>query len=137
MTDKRRGIFWHSGEASMIGRRLRFLGAAALTLALCACGGQEAAPPTAPTTAVAAFSDPTLQKTFDSSCKICHGVAGSGAPLTGDAAAWQPRVAQGLDTLLDHTISGYKAMPPMGLCAHCSEDDFVVFIEHMSATRFE
>ncbi|MBE0763098.1 cytochrome c5 family protein, partial [Escherichia coli] len=48
----------------------------------------------------------------------------SGAPLTGDAAAWAPRLAQGIDTLLDHSINGYKGMPPMGMCMQCSEEQF-------------
>lgn len=108
-------------------------------LVLAACGGEATNSVAAPTSALSAasLSDPALKKTFESSCAICHNSATTGAPMTGDAVAWQPRVAQGLDTLLDHTIDGYKAMPPMGMCPQCSEDDFVAFIEHMSATRFE
>ncbi|MGH8431934.1 MAG: c-type cytochrome [Solimonas sp.] len=114
-----------------------------LGLALSACGGGEKqaaapVPVAAPVVAAApAPADPALQKTDDSSCKTCHGVAGTGAPPTGDTAAWQPRVAKGIDPLLDHTIDGFNAMPPMGTCPQCTEDQFVALIEYMSGAKFE
>lgn len=63
-------------------------------------------------------TDPVLAQVYDTSCKLCHANPASGAPLTGDAQAWSPRIAQGADTLLDHTINGYNGMPPWA-CA-CS-----------------
>lgn len=74
---------------------------------------------------------------YDRSCKACHSTPASGAPQMGDAEAWAPRIAQGIDTLLDHTIDGYKAMPPMGMCMDCSEDQFVALIELMAGKKLE
>ncbi len=75
---------------------------------------------------------PELQATWDQTCGNCHSRAVSGAPLAGDAEAWAPRVAQGMDTLLDHTINGYKGMPPLGLCMACGEEEFRALIAWMS-----
>ncbi len=47
-------------------------------------------------------------------------------------AAWAPRLAQGGSVLLNHTLSGYKGMPPLGSCMDCSEEDFLALIQFMS-----
>ncbi|WP_235890068.1 c-type cytochrome [Maribrevibacterium harenarium] len=64
-------------------------------------------------------------------CTACHAIGVAGAPKLGDAAAWAPRVAQGMDTLLSHAINGINAMPPRGTCANCSDDEIKVTIEYM------
>jgi cytochrome c5 len=38
----------------------------------------------------------------------------AGAPKTGDAGGWAPRLRQGFDTLVKHAVEGFKAMPPKG-----------------------
>jgi len=98
--------------------------------------GEEAKPP-APTVFTAIPSDAALAQVYDSSCKLCHANPGAGAPLTGDTNAWAPRVAQGADTLLDHAINGYNGMPPMGLCMHCSQEQFLALIAFMSGQHFQ
>lgn len=75
---------------------------------------------------------PTLQAQFDRSCNICHGQGGTGAPLVGDTAAWQPRLDQGSKLLMQHTIEGHGGMPPMGMCMECSDTEFKAFIEYMA-----
>lgn len=111
----------------------RLLPAACLALAALLGGcGEDAAPATPRNAAALAPSDPALAKIYDSSCKLCHANPASGAPQAGDAHAWQPRLAQGSDSLLDHSINGYKGMPPMGMCMQCSEDEFLALIAFMS-----
>ncbi|AUG02960.1 cytochrome C [Pseudomonas sp. 09C 129] len=111
------------------------LGRVALWLALggllVACGDKPAPPSAA--TLQQLPDDPALARIYDSSCKLCHANPASGAPLTGDIQAWRPRIAQGADTLLDHSINGYHGMPPMGLCMQCSEEQFLGLIRFMSA----
>ncbi|MCP8466184.1 c-type cytochrome [Pseudomonas sp. ZM23] len=97
--------------------------------------GEDAPPASTRNTAALAPSDPALAKIYDSSCKLCHANPASGAPQTGDAKAWQPRLAQGGDSLLDHSINGYKGMPPMGMCMQCSEDEFLALISFMSGQQ--
>ena len=64
-------------------------------------------------------------------CSMCHGTGAAGAPKIGDAAAWKPRIAQGIDTLLKHAIGGFNAMPPKGTCADCSDAEIKSAIEYM------
>ncbi|MFC4929397.1 c-type cytochrome [Massilia sp. GCM10023247] len=47
-------------------------------------------------------------------CAACHGTGAAGAPKTGVAADWGPRLAQGYDTLIKHAIEGIRAMPAKG-----------------------
>jgi cytochrome c5 len=52
---------------------------------------------------------------FGNLCQTCHTNAATGAPVISDKAAWAPRVAQGLDTLVKHAVDGFtgtKGMMP-------------------------
>jgi len=56
---------------------------------------------------------------FGNLCQTCHTNAATGAPGITDKAAWAPRVAEGLDTLVKHATEGYtgkdgKLMPAKG-----------------------
>lgn len=107
---------------------LAFASAAAIT----ACG--QAPPPAtdAPAQATAA-ADPAVARLYAQTCRACHDpMARTGAPAAGDRAAWAPRLAQGMDVLIERTINGYQGMPPLGACMDCSEDDFVALIRYMS-----
>ncbi len=77
-------------------------------------------------------SDARLSQIYERSCVSCHGQPGSGAPLTGDAIGWAPRLAKGNDTLLDSTIDGFLVMPPMGMCADCSAQDLSMLFDFMA-----
>ena len=77
-------------------------------------------------------ADPRLAELYAGSCKACHVVADSGAPLVHDAKAWAPRWKQGEAVLLDHVVQGYKAMPAMGQCASCTPDDFKALTRFMA-----
>lgn len=68
---------------------------------------------------------------YQASCFACHGTGALDAPKLGDAAAWQPRIAKGFDTIWQNAINGINAMPPMGTCGNCSDDDIKAAIEHM------
>ena len=52
---------------------------------------------------------------FGNLCQTCHTNAATGAPVISDKAAWAPRVAQGVDTLVKHAVEGFtgsKGMMP-------------------------
>lgn len=56
-----------------------------------------------------AFGGSTDGKTvYEGLCHSCHTAGIAGAPKLGDKAAWAPRIAEGLDTLVKHAIEGYK-----------------------------
>ncbi len=71
------------------------------------------------------------QTIYNTTCVACHGSGVTGAPKMGDKAAWQPRIAQGADTLFKHALSGFNAMPPRGTCANCSDDEIKNAIDYM------
>jgi cytochrome c5 len=86
--------------------------------------------PAAASAASAASTDPG-EATYNRVCQACHATGAAGAPLFGNKAAWEPRIAQGMDTLLQTAINGKGAMPPRGTCADCSDDDLRAAIEFM------
>ena len=68
---------------------------------------------------------------FDGACMACHATGAAGAPKVGDKAAWGPRAAQGLETLVSHAVNGIRAMPPKGTCADCTEAELKGAILYM------
>ena len=67
------------------------------------------------------------------SCALCHIDGKAGAPRVGQAEEWGPRLAQGRETLLKHTVEGLNSMPPLGYCMACERDDFLTMIDFMTA----
>ena len=108
---------------------------------LVACGEDEPAQSVEESEAITARAqalmpnDAALAEVYEYSCYSCHANPQSGAPLTGDIAAWQPRLAKGMDALLESTINGFAGMPPLGMCMDCSEDQFAALIRFMSRTE--
>ena len=51
---------------------------------------------------------------YEAICQTCHGAGVLGSPKFGDAGAWGPRIAKGKDTLYNHAINGFNAMPARG-----------------------
>ena len=76
-----------------------------------------------------------LADIYNRSCRSCHTVAATGSPLTGDSAGWEPRMAKGMNTLLDNVVNGFGGMPPFGLCMDCDADQFEALILFMAEGR--
>ena len=76
-------------------------------------------------------ANPIAVKTYQTYCSACHAIGAGGAPKTGDVAAWAPRLAKGRETLHHNAIKGINAMPAMGACPTCSEDDIKVTVDYM------
>ena len=51
---------------------------------------------------------------YDAVCHTCHATGLLGSPALGDAGAWGPRIGKGKDTLYNHAINGFNAMPAKG-----------------------
>ena len=82
--------------------------------------------------AASVYAQPDMAK-YDKSCKVCHASGAAGAPLTGDAAAWEPRLAKGMEVLVVSVNAGLNAMPPKGMCFDCTDADYAALIEYMAA----
>ena len=72
---------------------------------------------------------------YKGACFACHDAGVAGAPKRGDNTAWEPRIAQGFDTLKKHAIEGFTGkagmMPPRGTCANCSDEEIENAIHYM------
>ena len=80
---------------------------------------------------VAGAAERSGEEIYTVACVACHGSGAAGAPKTGDAAAWKPRLALGLDGLLKSAIAGKGAMPPRG-GSDASDTELARAIAHMA-----
>ncbi len=86
----------------------------------------------APAIDAAAGGEPRSgEEIYNKSCTTCHSTGAAGAPKLGDAAAWAPRLEQGVDTLHTHAIAGIRGMPPRGLCMDCTDDEVKGAVDYM------
>jgi cytochrome c5 len=56
----------------------------------------------------------TGEEVYKAQCTACHAAGAAGAPKTGDAAAWAPRLKLGYDKLLVSALKGKGAMGAQG-----------------------
>ena len=70
---------------------------------------------------------------YQTSCFACHSTGAAGAPKTGDVAAWEPRMAKGMDAMIASVKNGLNGMPATGLCADCTVDELKALIQYMAA----
>jgi cytochrome c5 len=68
----------------------------------------------APMVIASAADESSGKQVYSGLCQACHATGAGGAPLVGDAKAWQPRLAQGVQALYRSAINGKGAMPPKG-----------------------
>ena len=97
-------------------------------------GAAGAAPAMTAEAGAAPAAEPmSAEQIYQANCLACHSTGAAGAPKTGDAAAWAPRIAQGMDTLVSNAINGLNTMPPKGLCMACSDEDLRGVVEYIVA----
>ncbi|NVK41848.1 MAG: cytochrome c5 family protein [Oceanospirillaceae bacterium] len=78
-----------------------------------------------------ANAERTGEELYNTKCSVCHASGVAGAPKFGNAEEWAPRAEKGLDALLATAKSGLNAMPPMGTCMDCSDDELKGAIQYM------
>jgi cytochrome c5 len=82
-----------------------------------------------PTPVAAPLTGPQV---FNASCFACHTPPGvGGAPPLGDAAAWEPRIAQGRALLNEHALTGFNLMPPKGGAVQLSDEEIIGAVDYM------
>ena len=115
-----------SGSSSVVVDRIKPVGKVEIASAETAVAAAAPAP-----TADGAAGGADGEAIYGKSCVACHATGAAGAPKLGDKGAWEPRIAQGMEALLQAAINGKNAMPPRGTCATCSDDDLKAVIEFM------
>ncbi|MGH8194489.1 MAG: c-type cytochrome [Woeseiaceae bacterium] len=97
-----------------------------------AAGGPQVAPAAAAEPVKTAMTGPQV---YNEACIACHGSGIGGAPKFGDAAAWAPRIEQGIDVLKQHAIEGFTGstgyMPPKGGRADFSDQEIHDAVDYM------
>lgn len=93
--------------------------------------GEDCATQVAAADQGAATGPRPAEKIYNSGCAACHATGAAGAPVTGDEAAWAPRIKKGMDTLVKHAWQGFGAMPPKGMCSDCSKEEIRAAVEYM------
>jgi cytochrome c5 len=99
--------------------------AAAVAAPMAAAAVVAAAAPAAKADAVPAL--------YTQACAVCHVAGVAGAPKLGDKAAWQPRLAAGVDGLTASVIKGKGAMPARGGSAG-TDAEIKAAVSYMVAT---
>jgi cytochrome c5 len=107
----------------------------AAMLIACGEGGQPTARINESVSQALQPQDPALAEIYNRSCRSCHTVAATGAPLTGDVAGWASRMDKGMNTMVDNVVNGFGGMPPFGLCMDCDGDQFEALIEFMAGSK--
>ena len=80
-------------------------------------------------------ADSAIEERYSKTCALCHATGAAGAPKTGVASDWAPRMEKGMDTMVQSVENGLNAMPPKGMCMDCSAADFKALIEHMAGAK--
>ena len=126
-----------------------FILAALASVVLAACGGSDSGAPAAAPAPVAAAPAPAApaapaapvnaagESVYKKTCALCHAAGVAGAPKPGDKADWEPRIAQGDETLYKHAIEGYTGskgmMPARGGGASLTDDAVTPAVPDMVA----
>ena len=111
---------------------------------LAACGKKEdtaaapAAAPQAQAPAPTAQVDENLlkgERVYKGTCAMCHGTGAGGAPMFKSKAEWEPRIAQGKETLYEHALKGFNgtkgAMPAKGGNNALPDEDVKAAVDYM------
>jgi cytochrome c len=83
------------------------------------------------TVAAAEVAPEDGEKVYQQACLMCHDAGVAGSPMTGDAAAWKDRIAQGRDKMLSNAINGIGVMPAKGGQSQLSDDEVASAVDYM------
>jgi len=79
----------------------------------------------------AAFGGSTDGETiYTSACQACHVAGAAGAPQL-VAEQWTERLDKGVETLVDHAINGFNAMPAKGGRSDLTDEQVRASVEYM------
>lgn len=88
------------------------------------CGGASAAVAAGPRSG---------EEVYNGACLACHASGAAGAPMVGDAGAWAPRIAKGMDALYASGVNGVPGtgMIAKGGCGNCSDEEIYAAVDFM------
>lgn len=78
------------------------------------------------------------KKIYNQYCQVCHTGNYPGAPVVGNKQQWAPLIDNGVETLIEHSITGYNNMPARGSCSTCNDAQIkaaVIYMIEQSKTK--
>lgn len=73
--------------------------------------------------ALSSSGNRTGEEIYNTKCSLCHATGVAGAPLSGNRAAWEPRIATGYENLVQSVLNGKNAMPPRAGFTDLTDDE--------------
>lgn len=80
----------------------------------------------------AAGAEKSGEEVVKAVCAMCHAAGLMNAPKIGDKGQWQPRIAQGYETLVKHAIEGIRTMPARGGNPSLTDGEVASAVAHMA-----
>lgn len=73
------------------------------------------------------------EATYNTACLACHASGAAGAPIVGNADAWAPRIAKGIDELYNSGINGIagSGMMAKGGRSDLSDEAVMAAVDYM------
>lgn len=126
--------FAEERDAQAVAERVQKVGSVAIAAAEPA---SEAAAPEAAAAEEGAAQDSTAaaaevpgKKLYEATCQMCHAAGISGAPKFGSKEEWAPRIATGMDAMMETVFEGKNAMPARG-ASTASDDELRAAVQYM------
>lgn len=80
----------------------------------------------------AGATEKTGEEVVKAVCAMCHAAGLMNSPKIGDKGQWQPRIAQGYETLVKHAIEGIRSMPARGGNPSLSDNEVANAVAYMA-----
>lgn len=134
MSDLTQGVYTRDADEyqAAVNERIRPLGQVYLPGEEHASEAPKLVAVVEPDPVVTAMTGPQV---YNSACLACHGAGVAGAPILGDAPAWEARIAQGTGVLNDHAVNGYTGsagvMPAKGGRVDLSDQEVIDAVAYM------
>ncbi|MDG2088644.1 MAG: c-type cytochrome [Arenicellaceae bacterium] len=75
------------------------------------------------------------ERIYSKACAVCHTTGVGGAPIYGNAVAWNSRIEQNIKILYEHAINGFTGgfgyMPPKGGFITLGDDEVIAAVDYM------
>ena len=85
----------------------------------------------APTPVTAVDGTVDIKTTYENVCAACHASGVTNAPIMGDKAAWEPRIAMGIEALYNSALKGKGIMPAKGGRPDISDEVIKQTVDYM------
>lgn len=80
------------------------------------------------------------EQVYKAVCSACHQTGVLNAPKFGDSTSWAPRISQGYEMLVQHSIKGIRSMPAKGGNPSLSDNEIantVLYMTNSSGASFK